>query len=364
MIIHLKGLIPALVAAVILVSCDTIGEDTPVPRGVVVANQGNFGDGNGSVSAYDPVSGEVRATAIASIGTIIQSLTFHDEKLYVMANTGGRVDVFDAASFAIRAQIEDVVSPRYMLTDESIGYVSNLYAAEGTVTGGLVTVLDLSSDTKIAEIEVGDHPEGLALVGTRLFVANNGFGEGTTISVVDVTTHEVIETIDVECDGPRFLAADEDDDVFVFCTGKTIFDDDFNIIGETDGAVRVLDGETGEITTRIPIDGRLGTAGPGQDAFLSMKDRAAFVVKDERSVLVFDTEMNILEEELGPFGSQPISAVAFDERSNRLYLGRSNGFTQAGEVSIHDRSGTELDRFTAGVLPAHIAFTASNAGTK
>lgn len=356
MTIHLKPLLSILAAFLIVAGCDTVNEDPDPPRGVVVANQGNFGDGNGSVSTYDPVSGAVEAAAIGSLGSIVQSLLLSDTSLYVMANTGSRVDVFDARSYERTAQIPDVVSPRYMLADGSSGFVTSLFGAEGSFTGGLVTVLDLDSMTKVDEIGVGDNPEGLALVESRLHVANHGFGEGSTVSVVDVAAREVVETIDVECDGPRFLVADAEEEVFVFCTGRTIYDDEFNPIGETDGAIRVLDGRTGAILARIDVDGRIGTVGPGQDAYHASDENAVFVVKDERSVLVIDTQTNSLAEELGPFDGQPLSAVAYDDRSDRIYLGRSRGFTQAGEVSIHDRSGAEIDRFTAGVVPTYISF--------
>lgn len=359
MTIHLERFLPALLALILLAGCDSVEEGPPTARGVVVANQGNFGDGNGSVSVYDPGSEMVDAEAIASIGTIIQSLTLHGHSLYVMSNTGGRVDVFDAQSFAMTAQVADVVSPRYMIATGTTGFVSSLYGADGTFTGGLVTVLDLKSHTKVDEIQVGDNPEGLALVGTRLHVANHGFGSGTTVSIVDVAAREVIDTIDVECDGPRFLEADGDGDVFIFCTGKTIYDEDFNPIGETEGAVRVVDGETGEIIARIAVDGRIGTVGPGQDAFFAPDEKAVFVVKDEQSVLVFDAETNAFKEQIGPFTGQALSAVAYDSRSDRLYLGRSRGFTQAGEVSIHDRSGKEIDRFTTGVVPTFITFSST-----
>ncbi|MEX0599864.1 MAG: YncE family protein [Rhodothermales bacterium] len=352
-----------LVNLVLLGGCDVAGDnqqDEPTPRAVVVANQGNFGDGNGSVSTFDPVTETVQAAAIASLGSIVQSVTIEAGQIYVMANTGGRVDVFDAESLERTAQIGDVVSPRYMVAEGSTGYVTSLYGEEGSFSGGLVTVLDLDARQKTAEISVGNNPEGLALVGTRLYVANHGFGNGTTVSVVDTGSLEVAETIEVECDGPRFLEADADGDVFVFCTGKTIYDDSFNPVGETDGAVRVLDGATGEIVTRMEIDGRIGTVGPGQDAFHAPSENAIFVVKDQNTVLVFDTGTDALAEEIGPFDGQPISAVGYDERSARLYVGRSHGFTQAGEVSIHDRSGIEISRFTAGVVPTFIAFQSDN----
>ena len=356
---NLLRLLLAMPALLLLAGCDTTEADGPSPQGVIVANQGNFGDANGSISVFDPVSGALDAGAVTSIGTIIQSVLLHEQSLFVMSNTGGRIDVFDAESFERTAQIPEVVSPRYMVADGHTGYVSSLYGAEGTFSGGLVTVVDLDGHTKVAEIPVGDNPEGLALVGTRLYVANHGFGAGTSVSVIDVAAWEVIETIDVQCDGPRFVETDLHGDVFVFCTGRTVYDEDFNPIGETDGAVRVLDGETGAILKHISVDGRIGTAGPGQDAFLAPTVQVAFVVKDERSLLVFDTESHDLEEEIGPFSGPALSAVAYDDQSGRLYLGRSRGFTQAGEVSIHDRSGTELDRFTAGVAPAFIAFSSS-----
>ncbi len=360
MTLQFRRWLAALMMGAFLAGCDGLGDneqDVPAPRGVVVANQGNFGDGNGSVSVYEPASRRVQSAAITSLGSIVQSVTLEDDRLYVMANTGGRVDVFDAESLEMTAQIADIVSPRYMIVDGSIGYVTSLYGAEGSFSGGLVTVLDLDANRIVAEIPVGNNPEGLALLGSRLYAANHGFGDGSTVSVIDTQTREVVDVIEVECDGPRFLAADAEGDVFVFCTGKTIYDDAFNAVGETDGAVRVLDGASGEITVRIAVDGRLGTVGPGQDAFYAADEHAVFVVRDERSVLVFDTRTNSRLETIGPFEGQPISSVAFDDHSGRLYLGRSNGFSQAGEVSVHDRAGgEELDRFTAGVVPTFIAF--------
>jgi len=345
--------------AVLASGCDTVSNpgDDERSAGVIVVSQGNFGDANGSVSAYDPVAKHVRTAVISNTGSILQSAALIGDSIYLMANTGERIDVYNAETFEQTGQIVDIISPRYMIADDSTGYVTNLYEESGTFTGGKVTVIDLDLNQKSREIVVGSNPEGLALAGDRLYVANFGFGEGNTVSVIDIDTEEVIDTIDVECDGPRFLSTDADLEVFVFCTGRTIFDENFEPIGETQGAVRVLDGATGAIIERFDIQGRIGSEGPGQDAFHSPESGSIYVVKNQNSILVFDTEENRLRHEIGPLDGDPIGAVAYDGRAERLYLGRVAGFVEAGSVTIHRNDGSEIDRFIAGIAPAYIIFS-------
>lgn len=232
-------------------------------------------------------------------------------------------------------------------------YVTNLF--KENFAGGIVSVVDLESGTVTGTIDVGDNPEGVAVVGDRAFVANHGFGGGTTVSILDTVTDTVISTVDVDCDGPRFLLADQDDEVFVFCTGQTLFDDNFNVIGETSGAIRILDGTTGAILDRIEIDGRLGASGPGQDAYHSAEAREIYVVQDATTVQRLDTRTNDIATTLELPGD-PIGALAYDAVAQQLYVGRVAGFTEQGDVTLHDRTGAQVGQFTAGIAPAFIDF--------
>ncbi|MDX1741223.1 MAG: hypothetical protein R3178_08025, partial [Rhodothermales bacterium] len=106
-------------------SSDPIDDTTPDTI-VVVANQGNFGDGNGSITQYDPASGAV-VTILSQPNSIIQSLSVRDGLLYVAMNTGDRIDVVDAGRGLI-GQIVDVMSPRYIdWIDSDRLLVSNLF---------------------------------------------------------------------------------------------------------------------------------------------------------------------------------------------------------------------------------------------
>jgi len=341
-------------------ACELLGineETESLTSGVFVANQGNFTDGNGSVTVYNPQTQDVVSNAISDLGSIVQSIFLLDDRLFVLSNTGERIDIFNTTSNEQMAQITDIISPRYMVKAASNkAYVTNLFNASGSFSGGKVSVIDVSTNTKTREIDVGNNPEGITYANGNLFVANHGFGAGNTVTVIDTSTDEVVNTIDVECDGPRLVFTDQDQEVFVFCTGQTMFDENWNVIGESNGAVRILNSSTGAIEARFDIDGRISTMGPGQDVFLDADRKEAYVVIDNNSLLRIDTETNQQSDLLGPFEGDPIGAVGYDVIEDRIYIGRVPGFTESGTVTIHDRDGVKVGEFSAGIAPTYITF--------
>ncbi|NNE34603.1 MAG: hypothetical protein HKN13_05180 [Rhodothermales bacterium] len=345
-----------LIAVSIAVSaCDLSQEPSSrVARGVYVSNQGNFSDANGSVTVYDPTS-QVSAPMVSDAGSTIQSATIFNGRLYIIANTGGRVDVYSLSDNSASGQITGLASPRYMAVGPAeIAYVTNLFKA-GFV-GGTVSILDLVANTVITTVDVGANPEGVAVVADRVYVANHEFGAGTTLSVISTSSNQVFDTIDVGCDGPRSVFRDREDELWVVCTGVTSYDQDFNVVGRTSGSVVILDGPTGDIVSRIPLSGQVATIGPGQDAYYSEPEQELYVVIDNKRILRFNTGANVLAENLGDFAGDPIGAVAYDGEADRLYIGRVPGFTTAGSVTIHDRSGDQLESFPAGIAPTAISF--------
>ena len=175
------------------------------------------------------------------------------------------------------------------------------------------------------------------------------------MTVLDAATAEVVETIDVGCDGPRFLFVDEQDEVLAFCTGAT----DFTTGASTNGQLVVLEGATGEVVGRVELPTPLGTASSGQLADYADEAEEAYAAYSEgRTVYRFDTATNTLDATLD-VGGAPVNAVAYDAVGERLYLGRldaANPYTSEGVVTLHERGGAEIGRFDAGVVPSHVAF--------
>jgi len=344
------ALLTALLALPTLVTAQL---PTAEVLGIYVGNQGNFSDNNGSVTYID-IQADTSMQILEDFGTLVQSLTLYNDKVYVMSNTSNSVDVIDVSINMRESQITSVPTPRYLAaTDENRAYVSNLYSAT-------VTIIDLLTNSVVGTIPTGANPEGIAVVDDWAFVANSGFGHDSTISIIDITNDTVVNTVDLGCDGPRHLAADEESEVWVFCNGKTVWNSDYTaILEQTNGAVAILDGTTGAVKDTIALNFQVGAATAGQDAFYSPWGQEIFLVHNsEKTVLAFSTATNEYKETIKLAGDEPIGAVAYNVFKNEFYAARLNAdnpYTAAGFVSVHSRDGSLLRQFPAGIAPAHIA---------
>lgn len=338
--------------SLVMAACDLLKTDENTPAtGVYVANQGIFGQNNGSLTLHDLAANQTRQDILPNLTTLVQSVYLTETKGYLLANTGNRIDIFDPKTSQRTAQIENVPNPRYMEIVGSKAYVTDLY-------GNAVTILDLNAAKVTGKIPVGSNPEGIVAVGNRVYVANYGFGGSQTVSVVDAQTDKVIETLSVGCDGPRFLAKDAQNEVWVLCNGNTVYSPDYTkILSQTNGEAVVLQGDTGKVLKRVPLDAQLGAASLGQDAYYAASSQELYAIKGT-SVLRFDTGANLLANTLTFDHKALIGALAYDAAKETLYLGRldaTNPYAAAGTVTLHNRSGIQTGQFAAGLIPTFIA---------
>lgn len=327
-----------------LIGCDLVGSDNDGPSlstsGVYVANQGNFSDGNGSVSLYDPNADRVTVEAIGGLNSIVQSIALEGDRLYLTANTGGRLDVFDASDQTQVGQLTELSGPRYLtfpddetafLTDQSFSGPSSVHSID--VSG--------SSPERTASIEVPGTPEGIASTDNRVYAALGGFSDTTLVAAINPQEPSLEETIDVGC-APRYAVADQQDEVFLTCSEAS--------------ELVVLDGATGEVQTRLDLPAASSTSGPGQAASYSPSDEELYVVVAMDRLTRINTATNEVVTTLGPLDGDPIGAVGYDAVREELYVGRVPGFDQRGSVTIHERNGTQTGSFNAGVAPTYIDF--------
>ncbi len=338
-----------------LVGCDSaIPEPITVTGGVLVASQGAFGADDGGLVVYDP---ETDAAQEVYGSLFVQSVAVLGGRIYL--SSLDRVDVLDAESYARVGRYNDVPNPRYFAFDGEKVLVTNLFTNADTFGEGGVSVLGTASGAVEDTVILGGNPDGIAVVGDRVYVANYDFGAGRTVTVLDATTYAEIERVDVGCDGPRFVFADAQAEVVAVCTGQTTFDAEGNVVGQTNGAFVVLGGAGGDVVARANLPTPLGTASLGQDASDAPEaEEVVAVYSDGRTVYRFDTATNTLAATLD-VGGAAINAVAYDALSGALYVGRldpDTPFTAEGTVTIHDRDGALVGSFRAGVVPSHITF--------
>lgn len=320
--------------------------------GIYIANQGNFSAHDGSITWYDLSTGQAEEV-LANFGTLVQSITLSDDFGYIASNTSNAIDILKLSSNERVGQIPGIASPRYItVVDQNKAYVSELSSSR-------VMVLDLASQAIVDSITTGTNPEDIAVVGDRAFVANSGFGADSTLTVIDILNDAVVDTLDLECDGPRHLEVDAQDELWSFCNGKTVYNLDFTeIVEQTNGAAIVLNPATGDVIKRIEFDYQAGTNTLGQDTHYSPNSEEIFLIRsDSNFVVIFDTATNDYKETITIPGSESIGGLVYDANSSLLYVGRIANFVTPGFVQILNRTDlSEAGRFDTGVAPAHLVF--------
>jgi YVTN family beta-propeller protein len=349
-----RYLVPLLLA-VLVTACDTVDPlppaSEPETTGIVVASQGAFGQDTGGVVRYNLDGTAAARYPGGGAGLYVQSADLHDGRLFV--TTTSTVDVLDAQTLQRTARL-DVPNPRYLAFDGHTAYVTSLYTDLATFGDGAVTRLVVATTGEAVgeQVVVGGNPEGIAVTGGRVYVANHDWGAGTTVTVLNANTLAEITRIEV-CEGPRFVFTDRQGEVVVVCEGGGFGED------ATNGAFVVLHGPTGAQVARVDLPTPLRTAGSGQTAVYVPELQEVYAVYDAgRTVYRFNTAANALAATLD-VGGAPINAVAYDAARQYLLLGRfatqGNPYDAQGTLTIHTRQGALVDTFHgAGIAPTHV----------
>ncbi|MEY2924990.1 MAG: hypothetical protein RLZZ337_1538, partial [Bacteroidota bacterium] len=142
----MRVLILVSLALFFISSCKDGEQTTPITRSVnevFIANEGNFGWGQGSLSIYNPESKMVQHDVFKTksgfdLGNVFQSINGWDDHYYFVINNSNKIWVTDTG-FRPTTTINDLLSPRFIYkVSESKAYVTDLYAKA-------ISVVDLNA---------------------------------------------------------------------------------------------------------------------------------------------------------------------------------------------------------------------------
>lgn len=344
---------PLLIASAILISlttaCDKSNSDSGTTlNGVFVLNEGNFGQANASITAYDPVTGEASQNQYENengspIGDILYSATEIGDRLYLVVNNSSKIEVVDKETLTKIAtiRIANEASPRELVqVSETKAYVTNLY-------GNSVSVIDLETNEEASIIAVGSNPEGIAVVGERAYVANSGFGNGNTLSVINTATDEVTGTITVG-DNPVSILKQDNDQLWIVCAGA--YGDFSDPEDDTPGMIYVLNGTTAEVVTSFEVGGHPG------DLVLNDLDDVAYLMNGD----VMSIDMNTFEVIDSAFIEKNFYSLGFSTSDEGQFIwgGDAKNFAQSGLAIQYDLNGVKVDSFPTGIIPGAFYFSA------
>jgi len=221
-------------------------------NGAFVSNEGSFGSNNAGISHISltgALTNDVYLSANGvELGDVLQSFTVIGSRGYAVMNNSQKVEVINLADMKRVASITGLSYPRRLVQiDAQTAFLTN-----GNF-GGEVVILDLTTNTVLGSITVGNGPENITRSGNAVFVCNSGgWAEDNTVSVIDINSQSVVQTITVG-DVPFDAVTDQTGDVWILCRGKVIYDQSWNIIGHSDAMIYRIDGTTFDVETSLNI---------------------------------------------------------------------------------------------------------------
>ena len=343
-------LLATIVASAFYISCE---ENDPPPQNfergaydgaVFISNEGNFGEADGSLSAYFPGTGEVvnnlyTAANERALGDVVQSLHLTDEHLFIAVNNSNIIEVLSLSdSLKSDFRLPTVSLPRYMTS-----FNGKLFLTEWVSFSekGRVSIYDIETRSLDARITTDFGAEGVLVSGNQLYVSNSFTN---TVTVIDLTNFEVIANLEVG-NGPAQMKVDVRGNIWVVCTGGY----DENFMPLNDGRLAQINPASGEVNSIIELEANVS----GKIA-LNAEGNGVYYLEGA-SVKFCDLVTGNKRTFVTPDGAVGLYGIAIP-RSGQIYVADAKGFAENGTVHIYDREGVFETSFTVGRGPNWFEF--------
>ncbi len=340
----------ALVFIIILSGCS---KDNPDPillgkytNGYFVTNEGNFGNGNGSISFIDDF-GNVENNVFANnnsqlLGDVVQSMNIIYDNAYIVVNNSAKIEVASVDSMMHITTI-DAVQPRYI---EQVSE-NKAYVTDWGING--VQVIDLTTNTITSTIACGVGPEDIVESNGFAYICNTGgLSVDNTVSVIDINTDQVVNTITVG-DKPASIVVDANDAVWVLSGGYTEYDpNDWSIISQTQGSLVKIVNNSIVLNITFPL-GNNPSDLIIDDSGSSLYFSDGSLSKAVYSMSIYDTELTS-----APLIDRNFYSLGYND--GKIYASDAVDYVQQGWSYRYTSSGSVVDSVQVGIIPGGYCF--------
>jgi hypothetical protein len=341
--------------AAFFTSCSNDDETTETPlgaydNGVLVLNQGGFGNGNATMSYLsddltvfqDNIFSLVNPTL--TLGDTAQDIGFYGDLAYIVLNVSNKIQIVNRYTMAHVGTISTGLSnPRYIVFNNGKGYVSNW--GNGTSTSDdYVAVFNLSNNSLLTTIPVAEGPERMVVNNSKIYVAHaGGFGFGSTVSVINTITNSV-SSIAVG-DVPNSLEI-RNNDLYVLNGGKPSWSG-----SESAGSLTKINLLTDT------VDDTINFTTSTHPSNLDIENSSFYYTVDSdvfQMALIstsFPTTPIFSTTDQGVYG-----VYSFAVKNNKIYVGDAGDYSSNGKIYVYTLTGDLVSNKTVGVIPAGFYF--------
>ena len=350
---YLKVLLVTLTAmTVLMTSCEEVDNEPEITaknlKGIFVVCEGSFGKANGDISfrsseTFQTVKNLFSTVNGHPLGDVVQSFEIVDTLGFIAVNNSQKITVVNLKDFKTIRSITGFSYPRSMVrADKNSIYVSN----GNGYSGNYIYKIDLKTLTKTDSLPVATGPEKLIAVNSRVYaaVAGGWNNDGKTVLEIDPAAFKVVNTYTV-ASVPIDLAADKNNNVWVYCKGEANYDASWNVTYSKMGICRI-NSSTKEVTT-FPLS---SMSASGLNNLAVSKD----------GIMVYFLNDGLF--------AMPVNSTALPTTKlvNALFYGMDTD-PQSGNIVcldaiaskavVYDASGTEQYSFETATYPNSVIFS-------
>ncbi|TYC17905.1 hypothetical protein ES677_00585 [Bizionia gelidisalsuginis] len=323
--------------------------DNPPPsgnyaNGIFVLNEGGYTHSNASVSFID-VSGQVYNNVFFAVngrelGDVAQSMTFYEDKAYILINNSNTIEVVNRYTFEKITTIENGISnPRYMTFVGDKGYITN-WGDPADTTDDYVAVLDTQTNVIINTILVPEGPEAILNNNGTLYVAHKGgWGYGNTISVLDATSETITYSIAVS-DVPGNMVT-QNNDLYVICSGKGGYTGDETLAGFY---------KINMITNQV--EDEIAFADGVHPGYLEINNNSLLYTLNSEVFEMELTDFSLSTAALFSTSPQNVGVLyGFRIINGNIYIADAKDYVSNGEVLVYNLQGEYQEGFDVKIIP-------------
>ena len=334
-------------------------------KGFFLLNEGNMGSNKCTLDYFDYATGvysrniyaERNPGVVKELGDVGNDIGIYGEKLYAVVNCSHFVEVMDARTAQHLGSV-DVTNCRYITFHGGKAYVSS-YAGpvqiDPNARPGKVVEIDTLSLEVTREVVVGYQPEEMVVTDGRLYVANSGGyrfpNYDRTVSVIDLETFQVVDTIDVAINLHR-MEIDRFGRIYVSSRGDYY---------GTGSDVFVVDSRTNGVT------GSLGLAASemclcGDSLYMTSVEWSYVTNSNAVSYALYDVaKQEVVSRNFIADGTDSQIkipyGVAVNPDTREIFVTDAGDYVTPGYLYCFSPEGRMKWRVRAGDIPAHFAFT-------
>ena len=344
---------------------DTIKKDTTTIKGFFLLNEGNMGSNKCTLDYYDALTGkyirniyaQANPGVVQELGDVGNDIQIYDGKIWAVINCSHFVEVMNQTDARHITQIS-IPNCRYITFSGRYAYVSS-YAGpvqlDPNARLGYVAKIDIDRLAVVDTCNVGYQPDELVVYDGRLYVANSGGyrfpNYDRTVSVIDLQTFRVVNTIDVAINLHR-LEVDRQGYIWVSSRGDYygVHSKTYVIDPRTDTVCDALDVANTEMTVSGDSLYVYGT----EWSYVTNSWTFSYAIIDTpsrevvtRRFITDNTERRIKM----PYG------IAVNPDTHEFYVTDAGNYVSPGDLYCFTPDGRKKWSVRTGDIPAHFAFT-------